>query len=73
MAISIPFTDATHGTVSPYPKRTISDRCMSTEPETPSTTRTTCGLSSRTGMQSMRRTVPVAVSNSVSRTSVSSR
>ena len=46
---------------------------MSTVPLTPSTERTRCGWSSRTGMQSVTRTVPSAVSNSVSSTSVSGR
>ena len=46
---------------------------MSTLPLTPSMERTRCGCSSRTGMQSVMRTVPVGVSNSVSSTSVSGR
>ena len=46
---------------------------MSTVPLTPSTERTRCGWPSRTGMQSVTRTVPVAVSNSVSSTRVSGR
>ena len=46
---------------------------MSTVPLTPSTERTRCGWLSRTGMQSVMRTVPVAVSNSVSSTSESAR
>ncbi len=46
---------------------------MSTVPVTPSTERTRCGWLSRTGMQSVMRTVPDAVSYSVSRTSESGR
>ena len=46
---------------------------MSTVPLTPSTERTRCGWVSRTGMQSVMRTVPVGVSNSVSSTSESAR
>ncbi len=46
---------------------------MSTVPLTPSTERTRCGWPSRLGMQSVIRTVPVAVSNSVSSTSESGR
>ena len=46
---------------------------MSTVPLTPSTERTRCGWPSRTGMQSVTRTVPVAVSYSVSTTNVSGR
>ncbi len=46
---------------------------MSTVPLTPSTDRTRCGWLSRTGMQSVTRTVPVGVSNSVSSTRESAR
>ena len=46
---------------------------MSTVPARPSTRRTTWGCESRIGMQSVIRTVPVGVSNSVSRTSESFR
>ena len=46
---------------------------MSTEPLTPSTERTRWGWLSRTGMQSVMRTVPVGVSNSVSSTRVLAR
>ena len=44
---------------------------MSTDPLTPCTERTRWGWPSRTGMQSVIRTVPDAVSNSVSSTKVS--
>jgi hypothetical protein len=46
---------------------------MGTQPRTPSTTRTRSGAFPRSGMQSMRRTEPSAVVNSVSSTSVPSR
>ncbi len=44
-----------------------------TSPLRTSTTRTTWGWASRMGMQSVRRMVPVGVSNSDSSTSVPSR
>jgi hypothetical protein len=46
---------------------------IGTRPRTPSTIRTTSGAAPRGGMKSISRTVPSAVSNSVSSTSVSSR
>jgi hypothetical protein len=47
--------------------------CIGTAPRSPSTTRSTSGFSWRGDMQSVRRTAPAAVSQSVSSTSVPSR
>jgi hypothetical protein len=46
---------------------------MGTAPRVPRTSRTRCGVSARTGMQSVTVSTPAAVSNSVSSTSVSGR
>lgn len=63
----------THGTMSPYPNRSLRSERTHTRPRTPSTIRTSSIVPSRGGMKSITRTVPSGVSHSVCRTSVSSR
>ncbi len=61
----------THGTTEPKSKRSRSTELMSTVPLTPSTIRIRSGALSRCGMKSTTFTVPVRVSQYVSRTSES--
>lgn len=57
-----------HGTTEPKSKRSRITEDMSTVPLTPSMIRITSGSWSRCGMKSMTLTVPVRVSQKVSRT-----
>lgn len=57
-----------HGTMEPKSKRSRITDVMSTVPLIPSTIRMTSGSWSRCGMKSMTLTVPVRVSQNVSRT-----
>ena len=68
-----PSTGRSRGTTEPKSKRRASSIRTGTLPRRPSTMRTRSGWSARGGMQSMTATVPEAVSNSVSSTSVSPR
>lgn len=63
---------STHGTIEPYSNLSTSSICTSTRPATPRTIRTRSSPSPPTGMKSTTTIRPVAVSNSVSSTIVSS-
>lgn len=67
-ATRCPCERRTHGTTEPKSKRSRITEPISTVPLTPSTIRMTSGSRSRCGMKSVTLTVPVRVSQNVSRT-----
>ena len=71
IATSWPSKRRTHGTTDPYSKRISRSMRISTAPLEHSTNRTTLGLCSLSGMQSVMRTLPSGRSNSLSSTRVS--
>ena len=73
MAIRAWSTRRTQGSTRPKSNRITNSERISTFPSSPSTMRTMSGASPRGGMKSITRTAPSAVSNTVSRISVSLR